>query len=123
MTLFKSKLKADDQTIIGLLKYFNVPVPRGNGVILDQAELKKPDFLFTVNIRLMQKLNKVLNQENRNVKPEANSQFKYFIGSGNNHPSVRAVIKRRNWWYKDKHERWYGQNIQFEDDSEDSDCD
>lgn len=61
MTLFRSKVKTDDNTIVALLKFFNVPIPRGNGVILDQAELKKPDFLFTVNIRLMQKLNKVLN--------------------------------------------------------------
>ena len=74
MTLFKQKVKADDQTIVALLKYFNVPVPRGNGAVLDYAELKKPDFLFTVNIRLMQKLNKVLNQENNNAKPETSTQ-------------------------------------------------
>lgn len=106
--MFKSKVKTDDNTLISLLKFFNVPVPRGNGVALDQAELKKPDFLFTVNIRLMQKLNKVLNQENKNVKPELTQQFKFYIGSGNNHHSVSNVIKRRSWWSKEKHERWYG---------------
>jgi hypothetical protein len=38
--------------------------------MLDFAELKKPDFLCNLNIKLMQKLNRVLNQENKNVKPE-----------------------------------------------------
>jgi len=57
---------------------------------LDFAELKKPDFLFTVNIRLMQKLNRVLNEGNRNIKPEQGSNyFRFYVGTGNNHPSVR----------------------------------
>lgn len=53
MCLFKQKVKPDEQTMIQLLKFFNIPVPKGHGMILDFAELKKPDFLFTVNIRLM----------------------------------------------------------------------
>lgn len=53
MILFKQKVKPEEQTVIMLLKYFNIPIPKGNGMILDFAELKKPDFLFTVNVRLM----------------------------------------------------------------------
>lgn len=56
--------------MIALLKFFNIPVPKGHGTALDYAELKKPDFLYTVNMRLMQKLNKVLNFENKQAKPE-----------------------------------------------------
>jgi len=37
---------------------------------LDWTELKKPDFFFSVNMRLMQKFYKVLNHENNQVKPE-----------------------------------------------------
>lgn len=64
LALFKQKTKIEDKEMISLLKYFNVPVPRGHGQNIDLAELKKPDFLFTVNIKLMQKLNKVLNSDN-----------------------------------------------------------
>lgn len=46
MILFKQKIKSDEQTLIGLFRYFNIPIPRGHGILLDQAELKKPDFLF-----------------------------------------------------------------------------
>jgi hypothetical protein len=51
--LFKQKLKPDEQTLIGLFKYFNIPIPKAHGLVIDLAEIKKPDFLFTVNIRLM----------------------------------------------------------------------
>jgi len=48
---------------------------------LDWPELKKPDFLFTVNIRLMQKMHKVLNDGNKGVKPEQGSNyFKFYVG-------------------------------------------
>lgn len=54
------------------------------------AELKKPDFLYTVNLKLMQKLYKVLNQENGQAKPEQGSNyFKFYVGPGNNHTTVR----------------------------------
>lgn len=56
--------------MISLLKYFSVAVPRGHGQSIDLNQLKKPDFLFTLNIKLMQKLNKVLNTDNNQVKPE-----------------------------------------------------
>lgn len=61
MILFKQKIKPDEQTVIQLLKFFNIQIPKGHGMQLDYAELKKPDFLYTVNIKLMQKLNRVLN--------------------------------------------------------------
>ena len=35
MTLFKSKGKPDEQQLISLLKYFNIPVPKGHGLSLD----------------------------------------------------------------------------------------
>lgn len=90
MILFKQKIKADEQTLIALFKFFNIPIPRGHGILLDQAELKKPDFLFQINIKLMQKLNKVVNQENNNAKPETGSNyFKFYVGVGNNYPTVR----------------------------------
>lgn len=53
MALFKGKSKLDEKELIYLLKYFNVPVPKGHGTTIDLTELKKPDFLFTVNIKLM----------------------------------------------------------------------
>lgn len=53
MVLFKQKMKPDEQTMINLLKYFGIQIPKGNGMILDVAELKKPDFLYTVNLKIM----------------------------------------------------------------------
>jgi hypothetical protein len=70
MTIFKQKVKPDEQQVIQLLKFFNIPIPKGHGMLIDLAELKKPDFLFTVNVKLMQKLNRVLNESNKNIKPE-----------------------------------------------------
>jgi len=67
MILFKQKVKIEDQTVITLLKFFNIPVPKGNGLALDHHELKKPEFHSQVNIKLMQKLYKVINSENGNV--------------------------------------------------------
>jgi hypothetical protein len=90
MTIFKQKVKPDEQQVIQLLKYFNIPIPKGHGMLIDLAELKKPDFLFTVNVKLMQKLNRVLNESNKNIKPEQGSNyFKFYVGGGNNHPSVK----------------------------------
>ncbi len=109
MSLFKQKVKIDDLSMIALLKFFNIPVPKGNGTALDFAELKKPDFLYTVNMKLMQKLNKVVNFENNQVKPEQGSNyFKFYVGTGNNHPSVRQIISRRSWWHRVKKERFIG---------------
>jgi hypothetical protein len=42
--IFKQKIKSEDQHIIGLLKYFQIAVPKSNGLALDTAELKKPEF-------------------------------------------------------------------------------
>lgn len=53
MILFKQKIKPEEQHLIQLLRFFNVPIPKGHGQMLDFAELKKPDFLFTVNIKLL----------------------------------------------------------------------
>jgi hypothetical protein len=39
--------------MIALLKYFNIPVPKGNGLLIDWTEVKKPDFMYSVNIKLM----------------------------------------------------------------------
>lgn len=44
MTLFKSKVRPDEQQLVQLLKFFNVPIPKGHGMTIDLAELKKPDF-------------------------------------------------------------------------------
>ena len=109
MCLFKQKLKLEEQTIINLLKHFNISVPKGHGMQLDWPELKKPDFLFTVNIRLMQKMHKVLNDGNKGVKPELGSNyFKFYVGQGNNHSTIRQIIKRRSWWHRQKTERFIG---------------
>ena len=63
-------MKSSDQQIIKLLKYFGIPIPRGNGIVLDTKVLKAPDFLHTVNQKLLIKLYRVLNHENMDVKPE-----------------------------------------------------
>ena len=70
LSLFKQKLKLESEHMMQLLRYFAIPIPKQNGITLDFAELKKPDFLFTVNLKLMQKLYRVLNQENGQAKPE-----------------------------------------------------
>lgn len=122
LCLFKQKLKPDDNSMIQLLKFFGIPVPKGNGLQLDWIETKKPDFLYTVNIKLMQKLNKFLNESNRQVRPELGSAFfRFFVGCGNNHPVVRQIIKRRSWWCRYKAERFIGQgnNYGSSDESED----
>jgi hypothetical protein len=53
LSLFKQKLKLDSEHMMQLLRYFAIPIPKQNGITLDFAELKKPDFLFTVNLKLM----------------------------------------------------------------------
>lgn len=90
LVLFKQKMKIDEQQVIKLLKFFNIPIPRGNGLNIDMAELKKPDYLQNVNVRLMQKLYRTLNGENDGAKPETGSNyFKFYVGPGNNFTSVR----------------------------------
>lgn len=90
MMLFKQKIKIEEAQVVQLLRFFNVPIPRGHGSMLDLNELKKPDFLYTINIKLMTKLFKTMNQENRQMKPEQGSQYyRFYVGVGNNHPSVR----------------------------------
>ena len=47
------------------------------------------------------KLNKVLNEGNKNIKPEQGSNyFKFYVGQGNSHPTIRQIIKRRSWWHR-----------------------
>lgn len=88
--LFKQKVKIEPNQVIPLLKYFQVPVPKVNGISLDLAECKKPDFLNSVNFALLQRLYKDLNQENGNVQPEQSScSFRFHVGSGNNYQGVR----------------------------------
>ena len=47
--------------MIKLLKHFNIPVPKSNGIGIDMVEVKKPDFLQMVNVKVMQKFYRVLN--------------------------------------------------------------
>jgi tubulin---tyrosine ligase len=75
-------------------------------MILDFVECKKPDFLYSVNIKVMQKLYRVLNHENNRVKPEPGNFFRFYVGQGNNHNAVKHVVKRRSWWLREKHERF-----------------
>ena len=42
--IFKQKMKSEEHHIIGLLKYFQIAVPKSNGLPLDISELKKPEF-------------------------------------------------------------------------------
>ena len=104
-------MKSSDQQIIKLFKYFGIPIPRGNGVVLDTKVLKTPDFLHAVNQKLLIKLYRVLNHENQDIKPENSTQiFRFYVGKGNNYPSVRQIISRRTWWNRgnQKQEKFYG---------------
>ena len=66
-------------------------------------------------------MNKVLNEGNRNIKPEQGSNyFKFYVGVGNNHPTIRQIIKRRSWWHRQKTERFIGQGAV---DDEEDECD
>ena len=112
MTLFKGKIKSTDQNLIKLFKFFQIQIPRGNGAVLDNNVLRQPDFLHEVNKKLLQKLYLVLNRENRNIKPETNSSiFRFYVGKGNNYPTVRQLVSRRSWWNRvtKEHEKFYGQ--------------
>ena len=67
----------------------------------------------------MQKLNRVINQENKNAKPEAGSSFfRFYVGLGNNHPSVQQIIKRRSWWHKQKRQHFITEDCPNEDDEQ-----
>ena len=112
LTLFKGKIKSSDQNLIKLFKYFQIQIPRGNGAVLDTNVLRQPDFLHEVNKKLLQKLYLVLNRENRNIKPETNSSiFRFYVGKGNNYPTVRQLVSRRSWWNRvtKEQEKFYGQ--------------
>lgn len=37
-------MKCSDQQFIKLFKYFGIPIPRGNGVVLDTKAIRMPDF-------------------------------------------------------------------------------
>ena len=51
------------------------------------------------NEKLLQKLYKVLNQENGNIEPMiGKSNISFYVGKGNNYYLVRQIIKRRVWW-------------------------
>lgn len=112
LILFKTKIKSSDQQLIKLFKFFSIPIPRGNGCVLDLNTLKAPDFLHAVNQKLLIKLFKVLNHENADAKPETSTQiFRFYVGRGNNYVSVRQIISRRTWWNRgsQKQEKFYGQ--------------
>lgn len=67
-----------------------MPIPRGNGIQLDMKQIKAPDFLHLVNQKMLMRLYKVINHENNGVKPEQSTQlFRFYVGKGNNYPSVR----------------------------------
>ena len=101
LVLFKQKIKPDEVQIIKLLKFFSIPIPNGNGLLIDLTELKKPDFQQIANVKMMQKLNRTINLENDGAKPENRSNyFKFYVGGGNNFHGVRQIIKRRSWWHK-----------------------
>jgi len=105
LCLFKTKVKPDDAQVIKLLKHFSIPVPKSNGIGIDMVEVKKPDFLQMANIKVMQKLYRVLNQENDGARPDMTSNYcKFFVGHGNNYTGVRQIIKRRSWWHRNKRE-------------------
>lgn len=54
------------------------------------------------------------------MKPEQGSTyFKFYVGTGNNHPTIRQIIKRRSWWHRQKTERFIGQG---EVEDEEDDC-
>ena len=117
LALFKHKMKFSTAHLIKLFKFFQIPVPRGNGVTLEPKAIRAPDFLHTVNEKMLLKLYKVLNQENANAKPEVSSNlFRFYVGKGNNYPSVRQIIGRRSWWNRvtSKHERFYGQGSDYD---------
>ena len=48
--------------------------------------------------------------------------FRYYVGKGNNYPSVRQIISRRTWWNRGniKQEKFYGQKSSAWDDDEES---
>ena len=105
--LFKQKIKIDENYLTSLFRYFKIPIPKVNGTSLDLTEVKKPDFMNYVNIQLVKRLYKVINSENNSMQPEANSNyFKFYIGFGNNYPSVRQIVKSRSWWHRKKAERF-----------------
>jgi len=88
--LFKQRVKFDENYLTNLFRYFRIQVPRVNGTALDLVEVKKPDFMNDVNIQLVKRLYKALNTENDNMQPESTSSyFKFYVGYGNNYPSVR----------------------------------
>ena len=108
MYLFKQKMKPEEHVLTQLLKFFNIQVPRCHGsMMIDPQEIKKPDFLYTANVKLMQKINKVLNTENKGIRPETGcNYYRFYVGKGNNHTTVRQIIKRRSWWHREKIERF-----------------
>lgn len=53
MMLFKQKMKPTEDVLIPLFKFFNIPIPRGNGTYFDFGELKKPEFISSVNLRIV----------------------------------------------------------------------
>ena len=117
LTLFKGKIKSTDQNLIKLFRYFQIPIPRGNGVVLDTNMTKSPDFHHSVNQKLMQKLYQVLNRENNNIKPETTSSiYRFYVGKGNNYPSVRQIISKRSWWNRvtQKQEKFYGESNMYQ---------
>ena len=104
--------------MLSMLKYFGVQIPKVNGQAIDLNEIKKQEFQNQANKMVLKKLYKILNIENQNQQPEVNSSFfRFFVGMGNNHWSVRQIIKRRSWWHKCRSDFFMNSN---EENSEDS---
>lgn len=96
--VFKQRAKLSDNQYLSLLKFFNITIPKVNGM-LDHNAFKQRDFMHQANEKLLQKLYKVVNSENGGIEPViGKSNLNYFIGRGNNFYLIRQVIKRRVWW-------------------------
>lgn len=87
--VFKQRAKLSDTQYLSLLKFFNITVPKVNGM-LDHNAFKQRDFMHQANEKLLQKLYKVINSENGGIEPLiGKSNLNYFIGRGNNFYLVR----------------------------------
>lgn len=69
-----------------------------------------------MNVKLLQKLYKVLNSENKDFKPQNSQFYRFYIGKGNNYYAVRSIIKRRAHFHKGKVEKFVDCEQLEEDD-------
>lgn len=65
---------------------------------------------------MMNKISQVLNSSNLDAMPDVTSNyFKFYVGLGNNFPSVIQAIKLRSWWHKNDFESFIGQGKNTDD--------